>query len=322
VTRYAGITLIATGGLMIILNDRIAYRKRMAHLALFSVLSVLLLLSNFLHNHIHSETLTGIRERSVTPILENVGNFGYVLCDWLPLPTNNYLVAFLTALSLILIFAIVFTRRYLSGTHFDSYENIATAFFVIYGAFMILSATISRYEVFSSRLVSPAYIPMLWGGSSMIMLYREHVSSKKRLWFTVIVLVVFACFQINQWKDDFENHDGIKDAGIPGYTEDPWNRDSEIVNFLRLNRGHFQPGYALYSNADDAVYFFLDLHCNNLPHKLSNPEKTAFYATQRCYVIWFDDGINDELIGLDDVKLHRNMNILYQFSNGAIYISR
>ncbi len=155
----------------------------------------------------------------------------------------------------------------------------------------------------------------------MIMLYRDSVSQKKRLWVTVITLFVFGCFQINQLKDDFENYDGIKDAGVPGYTEDPWNKDSEIVNFIRRNYKSFQSGYTLYSNSDEAIYFYTGLRCTMLPHSLSAQEKKNFFDEKNCYLIWFDDTNNTELISKDEALQHKNMGILYQFSNGAIYVT-
>ena len=322
VTRYAGITLIATGGLMLILSYNLTNRNKIIHGFIFTIISSSLLIANLMHNHAHSPTLTGDREKSVTSIFDNIYYFGYVLCDWLPLPENSYFIAFVVSASLIILFSIVFFRRFIGRIHFESYENISTAFFAVYGLFMILSATFSRYELFSSRLVSPAFIPMVWGGSSMIMLYRDSVSKKSRIWVTVITLFIFGCFQINQLKDDFENYDGVKDAGIPGYTEDPWNKDSEIVNFLRQNYKSFQPGYSLYSNSDEAIYFFTGIPCSMLPHKLSQQEKKDFYSTEKCYLIWFDDTSNTELLSMEEALRHKNMAILYQFSNGAIYITK
>jgi len=323
VTRYAGITLIGAGGLIIILAHHFSLRKKILYLLIFGSISSLLLVANFIHNNAHSLTLTGVREKSVTSIFNNIYYFGYVLCDWLPLPENSYTIAFLTALSLITIFATVLVRRFIRKIHFHSYENISMVFFVVYGMFMIISATFSRYELFSSRLVSPVFIPMFFGGSSLIMeLIKNASSQRKRVWITVIVLVIFSAFQINQLKDDFENHDGIKDAGIPGYTEDPWNKDSEIVNFLRKNSKYFQPGYSLYSNTDDAVYFFTGLPCNNLPHILSEDERKEFLEKKKCYLIWFDDSSNTELLSLEESLRIKKMAILYQFSNGAIYITQ
>lgn len=321
VLRYAGITLIATGIGMTLLGFYLPLRKKIFHVVFFTVISSSFLLMNLFHNHAYSSTLTGDREKSITSFLDNIYYFGYVLCDWLPLPESSYFVAFVTAAVLIAIFAVVFFRRYFTKTHFESYENIATAFFVVYGLFMIISATLSRYETFSSRLVSPAFIPMVWGGSSMIMLYRDAFPAKKRLWVTVITLFIFACFQANQLKDDFENWDGIKDAGVPGYTEDPWNKDSEIVNFLRENYRSLQTGYARYSNSDEAVYFYTGLSCHLLPHKQSDKEKQGYFGCDKCYLIWFDDTNNTDLLTLKGALLKKNIRVLYQFSNGAIYIS-
>jgi len=323
VTRYAGITLIGAGGLIIILSPDLSLRKKILHGSLFALIASSLLIANFVHNHAHSSTLTGIREKSITSFFYNIYYFGYVLCDWLPLPENRFTINVLAALFLLTAFTLAFLQRLKKKIHFNSYENISLLFFVVYGMFMILSATFSRYELFSSRLVSPAFIPMLFGGSSLIMQSIKNASSeKKRLRVTVIVLFIFSAFQINQLKDDFENHDGIKDAGVPGYTEDPWNKDSEIVNFLRKNAKYFQPCYILYSNADDAVYFFTGMHCDMLPHNILEQEKKDFLSEKKCYVIWFEDSNNSELMSLEETLRSKNMAILYQFSNGAIYITQ
>jgi hypothetical protein len=118
---------------------------------------------------------------------------------------------------------------------------------------------------------------------------------------------------------DAENFDGIKDAGIPGYTEDPWYKDSEAVNFIRKNYNMFRPGYELYSNGDDAIYFFTGLPCNTLPH-VSNPrEINDFYAKRRCYVIWMDDADNPELINLKEIQANKKLKLIRQFNNGAIF---
>ncbi len=322
VTRYAGITLIGAGGLIIILAHHFPLRKKAIYLMIFGSVSSFLIVVNFIHNHAHSSTLTGVREKSITSFFNNVYYFGYVLCDWLPLPENSYPIALLTAITLITIFIVVLIRRFIRKIHFHSYENISMVFFVVYGMFMILSATFSRFELFSSRLVSPAFIPMFFGGSALIMELIKNAAKKKRVWITAIVLFVFSAFQINQLKDDFENHDGIKDAGIPGYTEDPWNKNSEIVNFLRINAKNFESGYQTYSNADDAFYFFTGMPCDNLPHNLSEQEKADFLAAKKCYLVWFDDANNPELLSLEEAVAVKKMAILYQFSNGAIYITQ
>jgi hypothetical protein len=320
-TRYAGITLIATGVLMIFFSFHSSFKKKILNILLFGLISSSMLGANLIRNHLYSSTLTGNREKSLSSLSDNIGNFGAILCTWLPLPENSLWLSFVIAVILLIIFIVVFIRRRHSHMHYESYENISTCFFAVYGLFMILSATMSRYETFSSRLVSPAFIPMVWGGSSMIILYRDTVSKEKKFWVTLFTLLIFGCFQIKQLQNDFENYDGIKDAGVPGYTEDPWNTDSEIVNFLRNHFNGFQKGYTLYSNSDDAVYFYTGLPCTMLPHEISEREKTKYYNNDKCYLIWFDDTVNIELFSQDQAVSHPRMRILYRFSNGVIYIT-
>ena len=47
----------------------------------------------------------------------------------------------------------------------------------------------------------------------------------------------------------------VKDAGIPGYTEDQWTK-SETVQFIERNALPFKKNYTVYSDAYDAIYWF------------------------------------------------------------------
>jgi hypothetical protein len=195
------------------------------------------------------------------------------------------------------------------------------AFFVIYSLFIILTASFSRYELINSRLLSPVFIPMLLGGTYLSLHALQKGNLKKRLLIGVIWVCIAVVFQLNQYLEDYENYDGIKDAGIPGYTEDPWQKSSEIVNFLRKNPNIFKPGYNIYSNSDDALYFYTGLRCDMLPQRLFEKEISDFYIEPRCYFVWFDDTDNPELLSLQEVLSHKKWNLLYKFSNGAIYIT-
>src|SRR5579871_557049 len=78
ITRYAGITLIATGGVMLILSFNMTFRKKIIHAIIFTIIASSFLLANLIRNHAHSSTLTGDREKSITSIFDNIYYFGYV----------------------------------------------------------------------------------------------------------------------------------------------------------------------------------------------------------------------------------------------------
>ena len=319
ITRYAGITLIGSGCLLLLFDSELDFLKKLRNIFLYGFISSILLAVNLTRNILLSKTFTGPREKSITSFADNISHFGNVLCNWYPLPENNYAIAFVMGLIFLLVITFICLKLLFKKQDLNSYEKIISVFCFVYAWFMILSATFSRYETFSSRLLAPMFIPMLWQSSYILPWVTKKYSRKKRLWIAVRIAIIVLCFQANQLYIDDDNYDGIKDAGLPGYAEDSWNKDSQIVNFLRAHKNLFQPGYVLCSNAEEAVYFYTGLHCENIPHKVFSQQKDSFNAKSHIYLIWFNDIDNPELTQLNDALSHRKMAILYKFNNGTIY---
>src|SRR6185369_4172106 len=115
-------------------------------------------------------------------------------------------------------------------------------------------------------------------------------------WIPAIVgSIAFLLFQYGQLDTNDETWDGVKDAGIPGYAEDQW-RLSPTVQFVQKDSALFRDGYTLYSDASDAIYFFTGRVGKFLPHKEYKPGLDEFLQNRHCYVVWFNDGENPELI--------------------------
>ena len=131
-------------------------------------------------------------------------------------------------------------------------------------------------------------------------------------------VIIFLSFQYGQLSADYETWDGVKDAGIPGYTEDPW-KYSETVQFIEKDSLPFQKGYTTYSNANDAVYFFTGRPGKFLPVTEFYRGVNGFLNDHHCYVIWFYDGDNPDLLGLDFITRIKKMKLVKQFRDGAIY---
>jgi hypothetical protein len=319
ITRYAGVTLIGTGALLLLLDRHLQTRKKINHLLILGTVSCSLLLINLIRNSIVSETLTGMRQKGTTTFVMNMHYFGSILSDWLPVPKNNMAVAFTLAYS----FGIVCIGLFIiAWKHFriNAYETIAAAFSVVYPLFMMLSATISRYEQFTNRLLSPLFIPLIWTISWWLPWQAGRLAARQRKWIIAMAVLITIGFQYNQLATDYETYDGVKDAGIPGYTEDPFPQ-SGIVQFIRKNTGLFKPGYTIYSNAGDAVYFFTGLYSDLLPQKVFPQEVERYYAEQRDYLVWFNDVDNPDLVALQDILKHKKMTLIRQFDEGAVYVS-
>jgi hypothetical protein len=319
VTRYAGVTLIATGGLMIILNQEATLYKRMVHIGLFSICSPIPLVINLVRNAEVSGTFTGIRQKGITPLIQNLHYFGDILSDWLPVPKNNYFLPIVVTLACILFLLLAFLFLYRKRGGYHSYEIISAVFSLVYIGFMLLSATVSRYEQFSSRLLSPLFIPMIWGITGLFPGLRPG-SATLRYAAIAAGCLLWVAFQQNQWLQNRETYEGVKDAGIPGYTEDPWP-NSPLVRFINESKGFFRPGYGIYSNAPDFVYLYSGMHCYQLPQKVFGQEVHKFYEDPRHYILWFNDIDNSDLPTLEEIRLHQPLSLVQQFADGAIYVA-
>ena len=206
--------------------------------------------------------------------------------------------------------------RSLQQQFFAAYETIVACFFVVYAVFIIGMATISRFEDLSSRLLIPLYIPMLlMVGGWMISFAKKLYGIKKTILF-VLLLILYAGFHYNHYCLNAEAWEGIKDAGMPGYTEDSWTQSPAVV-FVNKNKALYTG--PVYANANDAVYFLTGIHALPLPHKDIDREKAAFLKQVSFYLIWFDDGDNPDLVNIDFIRQYKKQISVQELEGGAVY---
>lgn len=318
VTRYAGVTIIATGAILLLLDTKLPLRRKLTDVLLYSAISPLLLIINLARNYTVSGTITGLREKSIRTLSENTHDAGSVFYDWIPFLHGHYTGAGWMAVFLIAGLAFVCMKQFLRNRRLTTYESMAAGFSLLYVLFMIVSASISRFEILNSRFLSPLFIPLVWCGSNWIISVSQRTSHSKKKWLMALGVIIFLSFQYNQLDADYETWDGVKDAGIPGYTEDQW-KYSETVQFIQKDSLPFQKSYTIYSNAYDAVHFFTGRPGKFLPHKEFSQEVQGFLNDRHCYMVWFTDGENPDLVDLAFITNIKKMKLLKQFSDGAIY---
>jgi hypothetical protein len=322
-TRYAGVFLMFTGGTILIFNKDNPLFKRVMDCLIFGILSAPLLLINIIRNYLLTGLATGIRPKSEVGLRKILEYFGDVVCDWLSFNKSPGLSVSLAILVLLIFTFIVFFLRHRKKAH--GLEYVIAVSGLIYSAFMIYSYSVTRYEPFTSRLLSPVYIFLLWSISSWIPEFIGDISFRMKWALTLPVLILTAWFINKQLAADWEYYDGVKDAGIPGYQEDPFMH-SDIVQFLKINKGVFDPRLPVYSNAGDAVYFVTGLPALQLPFT-DFPQKVeayynGYYNHRREYLVWFQNEENLQMPALDTILSHKNMVLMKQLKDGAVYISK
>lgn len=316
VTRYAGISLLFAGGFLLLFDGELTIPKKIKHLLLFSGLGSSFVVINLILNSRVSGNITGIREKAIRSIGDNLHQIGATLSDWFPFLKGHETIATVLFMIILLWGIVNLFYRIVQQQYFHSFETIVASFFVVYALFIITIASISRFESLSSRLLSPMYIPLLLICSGWIVPVLQRSTYQKKIALLLAVVLFYTGFQFNQYKLNSEAWEGIKDAGIPGYTEDSWAQ-SPTIEFINKNKNSFvQP---VYSDANDAVYFLTGLHALPLPHKEITKEIDAFLQHSSFYLIWLTDGENTDLINLDFIKQHKKPVSMQQLNDGAIY---
>lgn len=322
VTRYAGICLVATGGLLMVCDGRLRWgRRKLGHMILYGLVSVSFLALNLYRNLRLTQTLTGYREKGLTPFSENLHHFGSVLCDWLPFFNERYGAASFVALVSLLLITGIFVFRLVRRVDFFSYDTIAISLFIVYGTFILYTATVSRFQELDSRLLSPLFLPWLWGSTIWIPAVLRRAGPVWKKVGLAGAIGAAGCFLWGEIQTYQENWEGIHFAGIPGYTENQWQR-SETMAYVRSHKDRFQSPGTVYSNAFEGLWFLAGVKSDLIPHK-DIPDDIRYMMKSHFFiVVWFNDADNSDLIDMDYIRSQKPLVEELDFNDGTIYIFR
>ncbi|MBY0481611.1 MAG: hypothetical protein K2Q21_09660 [Chitinophagaceae bacterium] len=315
-TRFAGITIIATGFALILFDGSLTTIRKIKQLFLFSTIGVSLLLINLIRNHQVTGTASGVREKALRTLGDNLLDIGGVFGTWLPFIGEHRLAGAILLIVLILFAFGMLVYRILQQQFYQKTETIVYGYFAVYAIFILAVSSISRFEDLSNRLLSPMYIPMLWLGTSWLPIYIQKQTKKYRIALTAISFLLFLFFLANQYKQNAANWEGIGAAGIPGYSELQW-KNSPTIQYIKANKDTLNA--PVFSDAEGAVFYLTGLHSKVLPHKEIATEKNKFLSHPKSIVIWFYDGENPDLIDMDFIKANKKITATKTFEDGAIY---
>ncbi len=316
ITRYAGVCLLLTGGILLFFDGALPQLTKIKHLFLFSLTAASLGVLNLVRNILLSGNSTGVREKALRSFTDTLYQAGSVLADWFPFLKGHstlsagLLVCFLIGCLLGFFYAVWQRHCYPSS------NTILSCFVLVYILFLLTIASISRFEDISSRLLSPVYIPLLLLSTNWLPPLVKKVSVSWK-WLLVLLLVfLYGSIQYHQYRLNAEAWEGIKDAGIPGYAEDSWTQ-SATIQYIKQHPSQLTG--KVYANTNDAVYYLTGIKALPLPHKEIDKEKNAFLQSEPAYLFWLNDGENDDLVGLPFVQQYKPLDTLALFSDGGIY---
>ncbi|MBX5438333.1 MAG: hypothetical protein IRZ29_02190 [Thermoflavifilum sp.] len=320
VTRYAGVALVLTGISIILFHgfQKKYLLNRLLQAFIFGGISSCLTGLNLYRNLITGGYATGVREKSLISFTGNLRQAGDVIAGWWPIFTHSMDGILM---SLILIVSIIFWIYFMKHQKKFTAEWIMISWALVYLLFMIITASITRFQTLDSRLLSPAYIPLLASWAAICNMGYNWLSQRWQVRASPVLfagLLIWVGFQVNNWMQNAANYDGIKDAGLPGYTEDGWQQSPSVI-FLIQHADVLSQIPVWYSDADDAIYFFTRRQARLLPHKENPCERALFQDTPQALVFWFDDAADDDLISQQQIEQTPDMHVWKHFEDGVIY---
>ncbi len=317
--RYAGICMVITGIAILLFDEAIQTLPKARQILLFTLIACTPVSLNLIRNHLLAGESTGVREKALRSVMNNLQQSAAVLGDWLPFLKGHATLSVCLLLAIVTLGMAVFIYGILQQQYYHSSKTILGCFLVVYFGFLISIASISRFEDISNRLLSPVYIPLLLIGSSWLPAFYRRSWGFKKILITAGSMLLFGGFLYNHYQQNAAAWEGIKDAGIPGYTEDSWTQ-SVTIRYINQNKTLF--GDTVYSDAEDAVYYLTGLKALPLPHKEIEKEKTTFLQTHQFYLFWLSDGENQDLVGLPFIQQHKQMVSEQIFPDGKLYYFR
>jgi len=318
-TRYAGITLIATGVLIMFFDKNLSWRKKAEHILVFGSIGVSLVVINLLRNVVSVGLATGMRQKGITPLIKNLEYSGNVLSNWFSIQFTGSVFFEILALAVMIFFVYYFVKNINHWKSYYTYENIAVSFFIIYVLFIVLSSTFSRYEPINNRLLAPAFLPLLWISTCQIPKWRRYVSHKQlNLILLVFIIGISGVLIGSYFAINRENMSFMQETGIPGYNEDTWQK-SNIGNYLQKHPEIFKNDSIIYSNHSQAVYFLTGNSVDGLPERVYKGEVADFKDEDPCILIWFNLDLNPDLLNLREIRKFKKVKRIHTFSDGAIF---
>jgi hypothetical protein len=135
------------------------------------------------------------------------------------------------------------------------------------------------------------------------------------------LLLAAGCFLYGECSAFQFNWSGIKYAGIPGYTEDTWQK-SETMGYVKAHKAQLERAGPIYSSATDGLWFLAQVPAELMPHMETQEDIDYLMRQDHFIVIWFDDSVNTDLIDVNFIRKYKQLVNEIHFGDGAIYFFR
>jgi hypothetical protein len=170
------------------------------------------------------------------------------------------------------------------------------------------------------RLLSPLYLSCLLPLTFVTPWTISKLKGWKKYGLISVFVLLFGVIIYYQYRDNADQYEMSKDAGLPGYAEECW-KTSPILNYIKSDKKRFNENAKIYSDGNEAVYLFTGLKADLVPHVESKGDNENFKEEQQndYYLVWFYDSADPEYVSLEKLLKEHYYVELASAPEGRIY---
>jgi hypothetical protein len=280
-TRYIGVTVVMTAGLLLLFGYRASWREKILNGLLFGIIAVAPFAAWLLRNYIVSGTFAGPRGPSSQSLTENISLVFQVLTGWfvpseverLPLLLTDVAVAGLWLLALGLFGFLLWSTR---DRWREGWPIVPLVVFgVVYTAFLIYSASTVYYAPLDTRFLTPLWMPLILSVFFLADKARPQILTLAPPVRYGLLLLSGACLLLEPLDQTLFLLQRVHRVDINRYSYEIWG-DTAFVNYLQENP---PIGGDVFANEAEAVYRQTGVATRSM-------HPAAMQARPGDYVIW------------------------------------
>jgi hypothetical protein len=320
-TRYIGMSLIATGVVLLFFFYREKFNVKLFKVLLFIFLSFVPIGIWLVRNHFISGTLFGGRNPSVVSFSHNIGLVYSTMLNWGYFPPKEHWqrVAFLIIFVILTCsFAFFLTKGSLTRIRTQVKQFIPIGLFIIfYLSFLLYSSTTYAFEAINWRYLSPIYVPV----TILLLLTFDILMEPIRGRISPLIVAIVQVLALGIWLI----HSPVKSTkiyiynwkkyGTAGYSQKEW-RESEIVKYLKNHK--LDSGHLVFTNDPLALYILTNLKSqkeivtiiSKSSERIIQPGNADLRTVYNDYdyFIWFDN-VNPQDYPYTEDQLKNSLNV-------------
>lgn len=334
-TRYVGVAAIATGGLLLLLEEGRSWSRRLANAALFALFAAGPLALWLEHNRRVSGTFMGYRQPSTGGLAAALRQVGHTLGGWLVVPDDLRDAPDLwRKLPALLVGAHLLPMAGAPATDGPPSAQPPRApwppllppalFASLYLVLIVAAAALVRFDSLSDRMLAPIHVPLLVTLLGALDLWTRREAAP--VWRRPVALGLALLLLFLSGTGTLVRAVKLAEEGAGGLNRRSWQESAMVVE-LRAGLPDQTP--AIYSNAPDVVYYFLarvvhmgprrDPHLRGMAPVSLEELRGAWPPEDEALLLWFDREERAYLFRPEELAAVSELTLERTFDDGALY---